>query len=412
MSDDARPLVGLDPDSLEALVTQIVGTAAERIYQANQGGLAVARAWIYQRPEQVREMGESQAPYYVGWVDPDGKRCSKSCGPGREGRRNAQKVKRKTEAELLTGTYGKKVGGTWEEFLDQYEEQALATVAPRTRSEARTALAHFHRLTGTRKPAAIRTASIDQYKADRLKEEGLKEGTTVSHATVNKELRHLKAALKKARKWGYLAELPDIDFLRELGKLPCYVPPEHFSKLYAACETAHLPSGLACSPADWWRALLVLIYLTGWRIEQVTLLQRDDLNLDTGEVYSNAEDNKGGRDVKLVLHQVVLDHLRNVASFEPLLFPWRHRRMTLWDEFKRIQDLASVKPDRKRHYGFHDLRRAFATMNADRMTADALQRLMQHKDYKTTQKYLNLARQLRPAAENLFVPELPKAKGA
>jgi integrase len=63
-----------------------------------------------------------------------------------------------------------------------------------------------------------------------------------------------------------------------------------------------------------------------------------------------------------------------------------------------------VKPDRKERYGFHDLRRAFATMNADRLTLDVLQVLMQHKDYQTTQRYINMARQLKPAAHNLFVP--------
>lgn len=54
------------------------------------------------------------------------------------------------------------------------------------------------------------------------------------------------------------------------------------------------------------------------------------------------------------------------------------------------------------------LRWAFATMNADRLTPDALQHLMQHRDYKTTQRYINMARQMNPAAQNLFVPDLPK----
>jgi len=52
--------------------------------------------------------------------------------------------------------------------------------------------------------------------------------------------------------------------------------------------------------------------------------------------------------------------------------------------------------------------RGFATMNADRVPPDVLQALMQHQDYQTTQRYINIARQLKPAAHNLFVPELPK----
>jgi hypothetical protein len=45
-------------------------------------------------------------------------------------------------------------------------------------------------------------------------------------------------------------------------------------------------------------------------------------------------------------------------------------------------------------------------MNADRLTPDALQHLMQHKDYQTTQRYISLARQLKPAADNLGVSDV------
>ena len=58
-------------------------------------------------------------------------------------------------------------------------------------------------------------------------------------------------------------------------------------------------------------------------------------------------------------------------------------------------------------YGFHDFRRGFATLNADRMTADALQSLMQHQAYTTTQKYINMARQLNSSVAALYVPKLP-----
>jgi integrase len=58
------------------------------------------------------------------------------------------------------------------------------------------------------------------------------------------------------------------------------------------------------------------------------------------------------------------------------------------------------------YYGFHDLRRAFATQNAKRLTGDALQTLMRHKSYKTTQGYINLASQLDEAVAKLHVPDV------
>jgi hypothetical protein len=50
---------------------------------------------------------------------------------------------------------------------------------------------------------------------------------------------------------------------------------------------------------------------------------------------------------------------------------------------------------------------------SNRLTPDVLQALMQHKDYQTTQRYINIARQLRPAAHDLYVPPVvrPAAEG-
>ena len=48
-------------------------------------------------------------------------------------------------------------------------------------------------------------------------------------------------------------------------------------------------------------------------------------------------------------------------------------------------------------------------MNADKLSGDALEALMQHKSYQTTQRYINMARQLNPAVQSLYVPDLSKA---
>lgn len=56
-------------------------------------------------------------------------------------------------------------------------------------------------------------------------------------------------------------------------------------------------------------------------------------------------------------------------------------------------------------YGFHDFRRAFATVNAPRLKPEALQRLMRHKSYQTTLRYVNLASQLDEAVAGMPVPE-------
>jgi hypothetical protein len=44
-------------------------------------------------------------------------------------------------------------------------------------------------------------------------------------------------------------------------------------------------------------------------------------------------------------------------------------------------------------------------MNADVLTPDVLQAPMQQQDYQTTQRYINMARPLRPSAHQFFVPQ-------
>jgi integrase len=224
-----------------------------------------------------------------------------------------------------------------------------------------------------------------------------------------------------AHDWGYLPAVPKFRMEREPGKLPTYVTGEHFAAIYTACDVATMPEGLPCSPADWWRGLLAMGYMIGWRVGDILARRRDQLDLDTGTAVSLAEDNKGKRDELVKLHPAVVDHLRRLAGFTPTVFPWNHGRTTLYAEFARVQGAAGIRlPCPKSHehsrycyvYGFHDLRRAFATMNADKLSADALQALMRHKSYTTTQLYINMARQMDKAVEALHVPDVLKLKAA
>jgi integrase len=377
----------------------------------------MASAWVYQDDKQVKKHGEEKASWYVGWIDPEGKRRCKSCGPGPQGKRNAEKLKAKREAELLTGTYQSNDRKTWKEFRQEYETKVLAGLAPKSRGQAVVALKHFERIVKPGRVSSITTRHIDDYIAARRKEPGQKKGSLVSPASVNADLRQLKAALKKAKKWGYIKEVPDFAMEKVVKKLPTYVTGEHFGAIYAACDKARMPTRQPYPAADWWRALVVTGYMTGWRISDMLGLRREDLDLEAGTAITRGEDNKGKRDEKIKLHPVVVEHLKRLAGFDPHVFPWDHNHRTLYSEFARIQEAAGIKlPCHKEHehtrfcyvYGFHDLRRAFATMNADKLTPDALQALMRHKSYQTTQVYINMARQMDAAVAGLHVPEVLK----
>ncbi|HMF15752.1 MAG TPA: site-specific integrase [Gemmataceae bacterium] len=376
-------------------------------------------AWVFQDPKQIEKHGQESAAWSVGWYDPEGKRRCKSCGLGSEGKRNAEKLRKKIDAELLTGTYQSNDKKTWEEFRKEYDARILPGMCAQTRRCADSSLRHFERVIAPKRMVAIKTQAIDDFIAVRRKEPGLKEGSLLSPASINHDLRHIKAAMAIAVEWGYLPAMPKFRMEKVLKELPTYITGDHFGAIYGACDQTKLPTGLPFPAGDWWRALLVMGYMTGWRIGDMLGLRRDDLDLDKGEAITRARDNKGKRDERVKLHPVVVEHLRKLASFETHVFPWNYNRRTLHARFMRLQEIAGIHlpcQDAHKHtrychvYGFHDLRRAFATMNADKLTPDALQTLMRHKSYQTTQVYINMARQMDAAVAVLHVPDVLKER--
>lgn len=373
------------------------------------------KAWTHQDSKQVRKRGPDKASWYASWIDPEGKRRCLSCGPGIAGKRKADKKVKQVEAELLTGTYQAKAKVLWEDFREEYEERMLPGLSARTREEVKSAMNHFQRVLTPKRIQALTTAHIDRFIARRRTERGKKSGDTVSPATINKELRHMRAVLHVANEWGYLSGVPKFRTVKAPVKLPRYVIGDHFAGIYKACDEAKYPEKLPYPAADWWRALLVTAYMTGWRIGEILALTREDLDMKAGAAITRAKDNKGKRDEIAKLHPVVLEHLERVASFHPKVFPWPYNKTTLYVQFAKIQEAAGIKlvcasnhtHTRYCHlYGFHDFRRAFATMNAEKLTPDALQALMRHKSYSTTQRYIAIAHQLNSAVGSLHVPDV------
>ncbi len=62
-------------------------------------------SWVYQRPEQRRDMGDDTAPWYVGWMDATGRRRSKSCGAGPDGLAAARQLCQEINQDRLLHTF-------------------------------------------------------------------------------------------------------------------------------------------------------------------------------------------------------------------------------------------------------------------------------------------------------------------
>lgn len=374
------------------------------------------RAWLFQDHRQKQKLGE-KAAWSVGWIDPAGKRKSKRIGC----RSHAEKFARKIEGQLAAGTYENQSRTRWAEFRKEYQAKILPSLAPGTRQVVLDAFNHFERLIKPQKVSAIKTATIDDFIAKRRQMRGRKPGSKVSPATINRDLRHLKAALNVARDWGYLAAIPKFRKQGELEQVGPVVSAEHFQQIYDACLHASLPTDLGVPAADWWQALLVFALTTGWRIDEILSFRREDLDLATGAIRTKAKDNKGKRDGIDHLTDVALDHVKRIVGFQPLVFFWPHGREQLWAEFHRLQEAAGVHlpcSTAGEHqctpachlYGFHALRRAYGTFNADRMPAPVLQKKMRHKSFTTTLRYIQLADKMKKNSENVYVPDFLRSR--
>ena len=247
------------------------------------------RAWLFQDHRQKKKLGD-KAPWSVGWVDPEGKRRSKRVGS----ESMAKKFRRKKEGELAAGLCSTENRKQWKDFKDEFDKKIAAGMTPSTRRITSEALKHFERLVKPKKMQSITTRTIDEYVAKRRVERGRKPKSKVSPATINKELRHLKAALRIAAEWKYLPEVPTFRMLREPEKIARYVTPEHFAAIYGKCDVATLPDDQNYPPGNWWRALLTFAYMTGWRLMEPLSLNRADVDLEAGTATTRHRDNKGG----------------------------------------------------------------------------------------------------------------------
>jgi integrase len=369
-------------------------------------------ARIFQDTKEKRTLG-SKAPWWVEWRE--------------NGRRRSQKVGSKTRAkeiaalkggEALQRRNGLTVDKPWDDFVADYKKLVLPTMrSVLSRDSAEEVLARFGNMMKPRHVGLIDRKTLDEYAAKRLKDKGRRPGDTLSPETVRKDLRTIRAALSKAHEWHYLAAIPSMPKVQGFGSEKRFVSIEHFEALMTALETEGVvkrprSAKAGFAPEDWWRALLVTLWVTGMRIGSVLALRWEDVDLDAGTALSRAKHNKAKKDQRIDLAPAV-ELLRKLKGFDPRVFPWDVDRSALYTQFERLQVAAGIHlPCTGEHehtgrchvYGFHDFRRAHATYNYGRVTDRELQTQMGHSTFATTQRYIKFAEQQAKKAYNAHVP--------
>ncbi len=120
------------------------------------------KAWIFQDSRQKAKLGDD-CPWSVGYYGPDGKKKGKRIGS----KSAAEKYQRKIEGQLAAGVYENISRKGWAEFEAEYESKVMASMEPRTRESAQSALNHFKRVVKPVKMRAITSKTIADYVAAR-----------------------------------------------------------------------------------------------------------------------------------------------------------------------------------------------------------------------------------------------------
>ena len=153
---------------------------------------------------------------------------------------------------------------------------------------------------------------------------------------------------------------------------------------------------LEATLGDWWRALVVTLWVTGARIDSALRLRWEDVDFEAGRILSRAADLKQRKDTRPEIRGA-LPYLVKIRGADPRLLPWNHNRRTLYAEFYRIQKAAGIDlacPDQESPghvcgdschlYGFHAFRYAHARFN---YSNPELQNQMGHACSATTDHY-------------------------
>lgn len=326
---------------------------------------------------------------------------------GRQGKRLADQLADQVNSSMTLGTYQEKSRAQWGNFKKKYVDEVLPTKrSVRTREEIHYVLERFERMCRPKNIDGITTATIDHFIAIRLQDKG-RDGGTVSNATVNKDLRHLRAVLNKAMKWGVLQEVPEFDMLGEFIDEKPLVTEEEFLAIYDACHVATMPGDQPFRPAKWWRSLVVTCFGTGQRIGALMALEWSQVELAEQRWKSLAEQVKSKRYQYTYFNAVIAEHLSRIRQLsDPRVFPWNHHKTTLYKELGRIQTAAGLDPKR-RDFKFHAARRSFVTFNWDLLGPDEVQRRTGHRSRSTTERYRVYIEERRKPAVDAFIPDLP-----
>jgi len=319
-----------------------------------------ARVWVAGR----RRKG-GKASYSIRWVAVDGKVKSEHVGMDRK---RAEGMAAERRVELSRGLHHDLKPTSWKAFVD---EHVATKPGARNRTEARRALEEFGAMQSPAGPAGVRFGMIEAY-VQRLRDGGN------TQATVNKKLRYLRHALRRAVRRGYAVkcEMDGWGWVSEEHKPPRIVSEAEEAKLLDKAEALY---GLQV------RAFVFVAICTGARRSELTGLTWDRVDLgDTPRLHFTLT--KAHRDRLVpIAGDVSAMLLRLKAKTQAAGGPFASLADNLGRVWGRI-----VKATGLTDVSIHDLRRtAITRLIRSGAALPTVQKLVGHADIKTTLTYYN-----------------------
>jgi len=227
----------------------------------------------------------------------------------------------------------------------------------------------------------IAPIDIERMKLD-LKKGLNKNGKPYSKATIKHQVVLINRLYNLARRWGMYDGRNPVDQV-EMPRLD-----NHVTEFLRDDEVGRLLQTLEKWPCRLSAAFVKFTMLTGMRRGELFKLTWDDVDFE--RVMVTLREPKGGKTQTIPVNEQALQVLRELEVTSPFVFPGKDglQRTDFKGPWMRIRKKANL-PD---NFRFHGLRHHFAsTLVSAGYDLLVVQKLLTHKDSRTTQRYAHLS---------------------
>ncbi len=353
------------------------------------------------RKVEVLKAPNGKSPFcYLRWweLTPDGSKWKERWKSTKTTvKKDADRLRRERERQLDAGQRAE-AEMTWEDFVQDFLDKHAARKPATTLALYKFCLGKFGAVAKPKRLAKVTHMTLEDFANKRLTQ-------SAAVASVNRDLRHLGAALRWAKRRGYISDVPDFKgiFIRENRKKPVIIPEEDFMEMLKALRKPDLV--LKNRPADWWRMFLYIAYYLGLRRGEILGLTWGRVSLETLEVHVLAPTSKSRKERVVPISPDMVKVFSewqatqpDTKSNDPVL-PWPHDTYrTIYDDWHAIQAAAGM-PEGE-HYVPKNCRSMCASeLIAANVPTVVVKDFLGHATVATTENYyINTKPALRAAA--------------